>query len=103
MYNARHVANNAINHNSYCRCGEYVVKVHAVKNQTGLLKAPCVDCGYLLNLGGDIGQIQSVLKLSANGSKMLSTGILILVNEDIEAYLNGTLVFYNYGDNVSSS
>ena len=103
MYNARHVANNSINHNSYCRCGEYVVKVHAVKNQTGLLKAPCVDCGYLLNLGGDIGQIQSVLKVSANGSKMLSTGILILVNEDIEAYLNGTLVFYNYGDNVSSS
>ena len=103
MYNARHVANNSINHNSYCRCGEYIVKVHAVKNQTGLLKAQCVDCGYLLNLGGDIGQIQSILKVSANGSKMLSTGIIILVDEDVETYLNGTLAFYNFGDNVSSS
>ena len=32
---------------------------------------------------------------SANGSKKLSNGIILLEEEDIEAYLNGTLVFYS--------
>ena len=36
--------------------------------------------------------------VSVNGSYILQNGIVVLVDSDIEAYLNGTLVFYNIND-----
>ena len=39
-----------------------------------------------------------VPKVTANGSYILPSGIVVLVDEDIEAYLNGTLVFYDNDD-----
>jgi hypothetical protein len=41
----------------------------------------------------------SIDKVSANGSYILPDGTIMLVEEDIEAYFNGTLVFYDK-DNV---
>ena len=90
-------------HKAFCRCGEYILKGHAVENETGLLFAPCVDCGYLLDLRNDIGVVQSILKVSANGSRILSNGIIVLEPKDVDAYLNGTLVFSNYETEVSTS
>ena len=40
----------------------------------------------------------SVMKVSVNGSYILPSGIIVLVDEDVEAYLNGTLVFYDKDD-----
>jgi hypothetical protein len=37
----------------------------------------------------------SITKYSVNGSYILPNGIIVLVEEDVEAYLNGTLVFYD--------
>ena len=37
----------------------------------------------------------SVTKVSINGSYILPSGIVVLVDEDLDAYLNGTLVFYD--------
>lgn len=37
-------------------------------------------------------------KVSVNGSYILPNGIIVLVDEDVEAYLNGTLVFYDPND-----
>ena len=91
---------NSLRHKVLCRCGEYTLRSHVVENQTGLLYAPCIDCGYILDLKGDIGVVQSVVKISANGSKILANGIIILESKDIEAYLNGTLIFYNYGNGI---
>ena len=34
-------------------------------------------------------------KVSLNGSYILPNGVIVLVDEDVEAYLNGTLVFYD--------
>lgn len=39
--------------------------------------------------------IMSITKVSINGSYILPDGTIMLANEDIEAYLNGTLVFYD--------
>ena len=39
--------------------------------------------------------LSSVNNVTINGSFILSNGIIVLQDEDIEEYLNGTLVFYN--------
>lgn len=36
--------------------------------------------------------------MTPNGSYILPNGIIVLVDEDIEAYLSGTLVFYDKDD-----
>ncbi len=36
---------------------------------------------------------------SFNGSYILSNGIIVLVDEDIDGYLTGSLIFYNPRDN----
>ena len=53
-------------------------------------------CGAILNFidDGHIG-IMNINKYSINGSYILPNGIIVLVDEDIEAYLNGTLVFHD--------
>ena len=53
-------------------------------------------CGAWINLDFGFGQIiHNVQKISANGSYILPNGIIVLVDEDVEAYLDGTLVFYD--------
>ena len=37
----------------------------------------------------------NMMKVTLNGSYILPNGIIVLVDEDIEAYFNGTLVFYD--------
>ena len=65
-----------------------------------LLNVVCVDCGYTKRKDSDFGNvILSITKVSTNGSYILPDGTIVLVEEDIEAYLNGTLVFYDK-DNV---
>ena len=44
----------------------------------------------------------AITKVSANGSYILPNGIVVLVDEDIEAYLNGTLIFYD-GDDIPTT
>ena len=41
--------------------------------------------------------------LSLNGSYILPNGIVVLVDADIDAYLNGTLVFYKKEDLPTTS
>ncbi|MBR2381405.1 MAG: hypothetical protein IKA84_02785, partial [Clostridia bacterium] len=56
--------------------------------------------GYTKRKDSDFGNvILSITKVSANGSYILPDGTIMLVDEDIEAYLNGMLVFYDK-DNV---
>ena len=51
-------------------------------------------------LGDDFVQVGpfSITKVTLNGSYILPSGIIVLVEEDVEAYLNGTLVFYDKND-----
>ena len=60
---------------------------------------PCGGCGYLLDMRDDIHEgIMSITQVSVNGSYIRSDGIVVLVDEDIEAYLAGTLQFYHPED-----
>lgn len=61
-------------------------------------KANCRGCGFLIDLRNNpiIGQLGLTRVLvTNNGSYVLSNGIVILVDEDVESYLDGTLIFYN--------
>ena len=83
-----------------CGCGARGTKTasHAFMPLEGSLldRVVCIGCGYTKNIGSDSGQIiMSITKVSANGSHILSDGTIMLVEEDVEAYLNGTLVFYD--------
>ena len=70
---------------------------HYVTGGNGINRIiPCAGCGYLLDLRDDIQEgIMSITQVSVNGSYIRSDGIVVLVDEDIEAYLAGTLQFYH--------
>ena len=84
-------------------CGELgtLTDFHVVKAGSAVgNKAHCMYCGALINTGTDIGQVGpfSITKVTLNGSYILPNGIIVLVDEDIDAYENGTLVFYDKDD-----
>lgn len=93
---------NNLSHKTVCVCGavgsigaHYVVGGPAPGETT----APCGGCGYDMDLSDDGGLgIMSITQVSINGSYILPNGIVVLVEEDIEAYLAGTLQFYHPED-----
>ncbi len=82
-----------------CICGstQGTLESHTVRKEDILMPfAFCMDCHGRLDLRTDIGQgILSFTpkNMTKNGSYYLSNGILVLAEEDIEGYLNGTLIF----------
>jgi hypothetical protein len=63
-----------------------------------------MGCGYLVDLRDDYyNSIMSIItQVSTNGSYILSNGIVVLVDEDVQAYLDGILKFYR-PDNVPAT
>ena len=86
----------------YCGQTESQPSPHVIKATDSLLrKAKCLMCGAWVNLDNTIVMVPGMLnvqKVSINGSYILPNGIIVLVDEDIEAYENGTLVFYDRDD-----
>lgn len=91
-YGAPYTWLNIYNHQATCCCGETTTQVHAVKSGT----TKCLLCGG--NAGSGIVQMNvmsnGVRFVSAKGSFITNEGIVVLVEEDIEAYLNNELEFY---------
>ena len=94
-------------HKAYCDCGAYTLAPHVanVMNSyiyNGHTYAPCYFCNAIIDLGGNgpivPGQGFTGLMVTDNGSYILPNGIYVIVEEDLEAYLNGTLVFHLYGE-----
>lgn len=91
-------------HKLTCECGHTSGSnlVHSIL-QSSIVDdryAPCIGCGHMLDLNTDMpiirGQsINNSVMVSNNGSYILPSGIIVLVDEDLELYLNGTLIFYN--------
>ena len=91
---------NRISHIEVCDCGmngqktkSHIVRSSDIKNN----KAFCIECGYLLDLNFDVAITQANInnyKHSINGSYIMPDGIIILTDEDIDLYLNGTIIFY---------
>ncbi len=86
-------------HMKHCVCGEYVTETHYIRG-TDVVDgryATCLGCGAQLDLTKDYANtiMSLTAQVSINGSYILPSGIVVLVEEDIQAYLDGTLVFYN--------
>ena len=85
-------------------CGELgtVTDFHVIKAGSAIgNKAYCMYCGALINTGTDIGQVPGILsisKVTINGSYVLPNGIIVLVDADVEAYENGTLLWFDQDD-----
>ena len=88
-------------HRSYCICGANCLQPHVVESgsySSGNKYALCIACKALVTIGMSHHQSIGELPHSENGSFILPDGIIVLVDEDIEAYFNGTLEFI-YPDN----
>ena len=92
-------------HIEKCACGAVgtYLSAHTVRSGIGRFKE-CIECGGVVDTFSGPNQLESTINMvTANGSYILPNGVIVLVDEDIEAYLNGTLVFYNRGDNSEAA
>ena len=92
-------------HIEKCSCGQIGTNkaVHTVRSGIGRFKE-CIECGGVVDTFSSPNQLESTINMvTANGSYIMPNGVIVLVDEDIEAYLNGTLVFYNRGDNSEAA
>jgi hypothetical protein len=89
-------------HTSHCDCGARSLQGHAVSSSwNGIGTTTCLICGGRASMGfvqfgimprGSLGIIfGNNLSYFGNGSYVLPNGLVVLVDEDIEAYINGTL------------
>lgn len=98
-YASSHTWLNNTNHRSMCECGEFKIMPHVVKQGT----SKCILC----NGNASMGIVQwglnnhNKLYISENGSYILENGIIVLVEEDINLYFNGTLIFYRENDEIN--
>ena len=85
---------NKLNHRRRCEvCNTYVLSRHAIKASEGY--DHCAYCGCALDRGEYYPALPNAQMRTVNGSYILPNGIIVLVDEDIEAYENGTLKFYS--------
>ena len=91
---------NNISHIVRCSCGLNTTESHTVTfadANDGDEQARCLGCNRLLDLSTDIAapiQTNANIRWSTNGSYLLPSGIIVLVNEDIEIYNEGKLLFF---------
>ena len=94
-----YVYHNNTSHKRTCSCGHVETQAHYIyaSDIVNGRYVTCLGCGELLDLQYDIANsiMSNITKVSVNGSYIRSDGIVVLVDEDIEAYLAGTLQFYH--------
>ena len=73
-----------------CECGNRIIEKHVIKIGT----RRCLKCRAIVTNPDLELMIDNVLYVTENGSYILSNGIIVLVEEDIENYFNGTINFY---------
>ena len=83
-----------------CGCdGVQMVKMHVFTNEDvndGNATTTCIDCNAVVTNSGPgiVGPLSNnIRQVTDNGSYKLTNGIIILVEEDIQAFKEGTLVF----------
>lgn len=92
LYGEPYLWLDSINHNSSCECGASRIEGHAVLVGSKI----CIKCGGRADMGFEGLKLNSSTNLiTNNGSCLLLNGVIVLVKEDLESYLNGTLIFYN--------
>lgn len=99
---------NSSSHIEECECGAtghktkpHIILMEEIRNN----KANCIECKKLLDLNLDRAITKystSNYKYSKNGSYIIPNGIIVLKEDDVEAYYNNSLIFYNYGFSLIS-
>ena len=92
-------------HIEKCACGIVgtVKRPHVLRSSDTGRYRTCIECNALIDMNTGGGLINSTkVMVSLNGSYIMPNGIIILVDEDIDAYLNGDLIFYDPNENVES-
>ena len=89
-----------VDHMGTCSCGNSITSQHYVlSSEIKNNQANCKACGKLIDLGKYavpiIKNSMNKLPVSANGSYITRDGIFVIDDLDLEAYLAGTLTFYN--------
>ena len=99
VYTARYLSWNTTQHKSFCGCGEYKLQAHVARTDN-LTK--CILCNGTISSGiGSLGiNSVGVQFITDNGSYILPNGVIVLVEEDIQAYFAGILTFYKKGESV---
>ena len=92
-HNYTYVGVNKTNHRASCNCGKSYLTLHYIVGSTSGRYAKCGGCGMTLDLND--GPYIGVMSLSKtpNGSYISQSGIPVIMEGDVEAYLNGTLKF----------
>ena len=83
-------------HRECCSCGMSSLGPHAVSANAfnnGNQYATCLLCGGLAIFGYSPAGIPNNYPMSVNGSFILPNGVVVLVDEDFDTYMDGTLVF----------
>ena len=89
-YTSRYRQYNDLKHRSYCSCGEFILEPHALMQGN---VASCYLCNALM-LNSLSLNVLTRIATSENGSYVLSNGIVVLVYEDLQAYLRKELRFF---------
>lgn len=91
-------------HSGTCKiCAKFLTESHYISHadaNDGDNYAMCLGCNRRLDLRKDFARVEpgsTNLKITLNGSYILPSGIVVLVPEDIDAYLSHTLIFYDHG------
>ena len=97
-YTSRYVWQSEGLHKAYCSCGAYTTQNHVVmQNSIGTDGyGICRFCRGRVFIGVALS-LPRGLAHTDNGSFILTNGTIVLVDEDINAYMAGTLEFY-YGE-----
>ena len=102
-YDDHYVWKSLTEHKSYCYCLDYDLDPHIVSPgafQGGLPTARCLLCNGFASFGEIYHEGVGRYPYTLNGSFILPNGVIVLEEADMEAYLNGTLVFIDPNDNI---
>ena len=96
-YSASYLWFNYTKHEATCCCGASHLEGHAISSSSynsGSQYARCLLCGGLASMGF-IGPLSTNdnLPRSSNGSVIMPNGVIVLAEEDCDAYFKNTLVF----------
>lgn len=96
-YTHRYIWQSDTQHGCLCECGDQIMGSHVVKqgafNGTSEY-AICLLCKGRVFMG-NLNSIISDRPHTSNGSYILPNGVIVLVEDDIEAYMNGSLAFFS--------
>lgn len=97
-FGAPYTKRNDTTHYSTCQeCNTRTLKPHVVISGQSI----CIHCGGTIN-NGFVG-INSTIAYKAvtnNGSYILENGIIVLVEDDLQSYLDGTLIFNDVNSSI---